>query len=57
MNAATVGTDLPKKVFSIHAVEEQGKVVMRSDRAKLVQTIATLPRCLIGMEGSSGPHD
>ena len=59
MNAATVGIDLAKNVFSIHAVDAQGRVVMRRSvsRSKLAQTIAALPQCLIGMEGCSGSHE
>jgi transposase len=59
MNAATVGIDLAKNVFSVHAVDTEGRVVMRRSvsRAKLAPTIAALPACLIGMEGCSGSHE
>lgn len=59
MNAATVGIDLAKNVFSVHAVDAEGRVVIRRSvtRAKLAQTIAVLPPCLIGMEGCSGSHE
>lgn len=59
MNATTVGIDLAKNVFSVHAVDAEGRVVMRRSisQAKLAQTIAGLPPCLIGMEGCSGSHE
>ena len=51
----TVGIDLAKNVFSVHAVGSQGEVVVRRtlSRAKLSELIAQLPPCLIGMEACS----
>jgi transposase len=60
MNAvSTVGIDLAKNVFSVHAVDSQGTVVARRtlSRAKLGELIAQLPACLIGMEACSGAHE
>jgi len=60
MNAvSTVGIDLAKNVFSVHAVDAQGTVVARRtlSRAKLAELIAQLPACLIGMEACSGAHE
>jgi transposase len=56
---ATVGIDLAKSVFSIHAVNEHGKVQMHCtvSRSKLLPLIAGLSPCLIGMEACSGSHD
>jgi transposase len=56
---STVGIDLAKNVFSVHAVDEQGVVVARRtlSRAKLSELVAQLPPCLIGMEACSGAHD
>jgi hypothetical protein len=51
MNAvSTVGIDLAKNVFSVHAVDPQGAVVVRRtfSRAKLGELIAQLLPCLIG---------
>src|SRR5438876_7537639 len=55
----TVGIDLAKNVFSVHAVGSQGEVVVRRtlSRAKLSELIAQLPPCLIGMEACSGAHE
>jgi transposase len=56
---STVGIDLAKNVFSVHAVDEQGVVVARRtlSRAKLSELVAQLPPCLIGMEACTGAHD
>lgn len=56
---ATVGIDLAKSVFSIHAVSENGAVKMHStvSRAKLLPLVAQLAPCLIGMEACSGSHE
>lgn len=54
----TVGIDLAKHVFSVHGVDEAGKTVLRRtvSRARLTETIAQLPPCLIGMEACTGAH-
>lgn len=55
----TVGIDLAKQVFSVHAVDARGRVVLRQSvsRGKLAQLIAQLPPSLIGMEACGGAHD
>ena len=55
----TVGIDLAKNVFSLHGVDGGGKPVFRRmvRRERLVETIAALPPCLIGMEACSGAHE
>ena len=55
----TVGIDLAKHVFAVHAVGHDGRVVLRRtvSRSKLLQTVAQLPRSLIGMESCSGAHE
>ena len=59
MVTVTVGIDLAKNVFAVHGVDETGKAVLvRSEvpRAKLMELIANVPPCLIGMEACSGAH-
>jgi transposase len=53
-----LGIDLAKHIFSIHGADEHGKCVMRKTvkRNKLLEEIAQLPKCLIGMEACSGSH-
>jgi transposase len=55
----TVGIDLAKHVFAVHAVGRDGRVVLRRivSRGKLLQMVAQLPRSLIGMESCSGAHE
>ncbi len=59
MAIVTVGIDLAKNVFVVHGVDESGKpALVRPEvpRAKLLELIANLPHCLIGMEACSGAH-
>lgn len=55
----TVGIDLAKNVFSLHGVDSAGKTVLRRTvrRERLVETVASLSPCLIGMEACSGAHE
>jgi len=55
----TVGIDLAKNVFSVHAVDERGVVLFRKtvSRARLLPMVAQWPACLIGMEACSGAHE
>jgi transposase len=54
-----VGIDLAKNVFSLHGVDAGGKTVLRRTvrRDRLVETVAALSPCLIGMEACSGAHE
>src|SRR2546430_10672310 len=55
----TVGIDLAKSVFSLHGVDGAGRVLLRRTvrRDQLIQTVAALSPCLIGMEACSGAHE
>ena len=55
----TVGIDLAKSVFSLHGVDGAGRVMLRRTvrRDQLIQTVAALSPCLIGMEACSGAHE
>ena len=55
----TVGIDLAKNVFSLHGVDAAGRAVFRRTvrRDRLVETVASLSPCLIGMEACSGAHE
>jgi transposase len=60
MTIVTVGIDLAKSVFAIHGVDEHGKAVLvkpRVSRSKLLEILAALPPCVIGMEACSGAHN
>src|SRR5206468_5643296 len=55
----TVGIDLAKRVFALHGVDAAGRVVLRKTvrREQLMEVVASLPPCLIGMEACSGAHE
>ncbi len=58
MNVTTLGIDLAKNIFQLHGVNRHGKTVLakKITRAKLRETIANLPPCLIGMEACASSH-
>src|SRR3970040_1904571 len=55
----TVGIDLAKSVFSLHGLDGAGRVVLRRTvrRDQLLEVVAGLSPCLIGMEACSGAHE
>jgi transposase len=55
----TVGIDLAKKVFALHGIDGTGKVLLRRTvrRDQLLELVASLRPCLIGMEACSGAHE
>ena len=59
MSIVTVGIDLAKNAFAVHGVDATGKPVLvrpSVSGAKLLELIATLQPCLIGMEACSSAH-
>ena len=54
----TIGLDLAKSVFQVHAISADGKVVVRRQlrRNQLHGFFAGLAPCLIGMEACAGAH-
>lgn len=54
----TVGLDLAKQVFQVHAVDAAGQVVLRKSlrRGQMTTFFAGLPRCLVGMEACATAH-
>jgi transposase len=59
MAIVTLGIDLAKNVFAVHGVDATGHAVLVRPsvaRGKLLELIASLPPCLIGMEACSGAH-
>jgi transposase len=55
---STIGLDLAKKVFQVHGVDGDGKVVVRRSlrRGQVLAWFAKLPACLIGMEACATAH-
>jgi transposase len=58
MNITTVGIDLAKNVFQVHAVDARGNVALRKQlrRSEMSRFFANLPPCLIGMEACASSH-
>ncbi len=59
MSIITIGIDLAKNVFAVHGVDDNGKAALvkpKVARDKLVELVAQLPPCVIGMEACSGAH-
>ncbi len=59
MVIVTLGIDLAKNVFALHGVDATGKAVLVRPsvaRGKLLELVASLPPCLVGMEACSGAH-
>jgi transposase len=59
MAIVTLGIDLAKNVFALHGVDATGQPALvrpSVPRGRLLQMVAALPPCLIGMEACSGAH-
>ncbi len=58
MQIATIGLDLAKHVFQVHAVDAAGRVVVRRAlrRAQVLPFFAKLPPCLVGIEACNTSH-
>jgi transposase len=55
----TIGIDLAKNLFAVHGADASGKpVLVRPNvrREQLLELLAQLPACTIGMEACSGAH-
>ena len=55
---ATVGLDLAKNVFQVHAAGADGTVVFRRklSRAQLLKFLAAQPPCVVAMEACASAH-
>ncbi|HEX7889939.1 MAG TPA: IS110 family transposase [Ramlibacter sp.] len=59
MAIVTLGIDLAKNVFAMHGVDATAHTALQRPcvpRAKLLEAVAGIPPCLIGMEACSGAH-
>jgi transposase len=54
----TIGIDLAKKVFQVHGVDAEGKVVVarKLRRKEVLAFFAKLAPCLVGMEACGSAH-
>lgn len=57
-NITVLGIDLAKDIFQLHGIDSKENKVLsrRLTRRKLVNFVANLPPCLIGMEACGGAH-
>lgn len=57
-DVVTVGVDLAKNVFQVHAIGADGKVLIRRQlrRAEVLKFFSALPPCLVGMEACASAH-
>lgn len=55
---STIGLDVAKRVFEVHAVDREGLVTVRRSlrRGQVLAWFAKLPRCLVGMEACATSH-
>lgn len=58
LSVTTVGLDLAKQVFQVHAIDAAGGVVIAKAlrRKDVLGFFAGLPRCLVGLEACSSSH-
>lgn len=58
MEISTIGLDLAKSIFQVHAINDAGEVVVRKAlrRAQVLPFFAKLQPCLIGMEACGTSH-
>jgi len=58
MNINLIGIDLAKRVFQLCAVSATNKVIFNRQvsRAKLAETLAQIPPCLVAMEACASAH-
>ena len=54
----TIGLDIAKSVFQVHAVDAAGKVILRRQlkRRHVLAFFEKLPPCLIGIEACASSH-
>jgi transposase len=57
-SVTTIGLDIAKNVFQVHAIDAQGVLVVAKPirRGQLLKFLASLPRCLVAMEACASAH-
>jgi transposase len=58
MKVTTVGLDIAKQVFQVHAADWEGRAVLRKrlQRAQVAEFFANLSPCVVGLEACCGSH-
>jgi hypothetical protein len=56
--ASTIGLELAKRVFQVHAADSSGKVLFRKKlrRAQVLEFLTSQPPCTVAMEACGGAH-
>ena len=54
----TIGLDLAKSIFQVHAIDAAGQVVLRRAlrRSQLIEFFRKLTPCLVGLEACANAH-
>src|SRR5712672_1082287 len=54
----TIGLDLAKSVFQVHAIDEEGGIVLRKRlrRGQVLAFFSRIPPCLVGLEACATAH-
>ena len=54
----TIGLDTAKSVFQVHAIDQEGQVIIRRQlkRRYVVTFFEKLPPCLVGIEACAASH-
>ncbi len=54
----TVGLDLAKHVFQVHAIDAAGQIVIAKTirRKDILNFFSDLPRCVVGLEACGSAH-
>ncbi len=57
-NVSIIGLDIAKRSFQVHGATADGATVLRRKltRAKVLEFLASQPRCLVVMETCGGAH-
>jgi transposase len=58
MNITTIGIDIAKRIFQLHGIDKNGKVVLKKKlmRDQVLNYMANLPKCLVGIEACGGAN-
>jgi transposase len=56
MQITAVGLDIAKNLFQVHGADAPGRVLLKrkSARGKVLESFATLPACLVGLDTGAG---
>jgi transposase len=58
VEVSAIGIDIGKTTFHLIGQNRRAKIILRArvSRSQLIQRLANIPRCLIGMEAGAGAH-